>query len=451
MNKNIAIAFLLSISLSATAEIPLYQAVPFGENTPTGINDRGQVVGYAEEGEAFVLRNGMLKYLGTLGGTTSRANANNDLGHITGGTALARGRVGQAFLYKNGVMMDLGVAGAGAAINNNDQITGSLYLSPNVSHAFIYSNGALTDLGTLGGPSSSGSRINASGHVIGDAQTPDSLSYPHGFLYSADTGMADLGALIGGEHASAVEITDSGLVSGTASFDGYGRAYIYRYRDAKLTVLHTLGGSYSIAYDINESGEMVGTSITSNGELHGFVYRQGKMIDMGTLGGIGSYAQFINDRGIAVGQVEFAAEKGEDVRAFVYTRSGRMIDLNAAVVPREGQLFQTVYGINNLGQITVDECKGDHCSAYMLTPIMLLFENLIDATGTVSSVTTLRDTASSARAVYKERRLNPTCDLVARFVVETKPAAPPPEEAIPLFRLRRDARAIGTALGCPAL
>ena len=63
-------------------------------------------------------------------------------------------------------------------------------------HAFLYSNGTMADLGTLpGGSVSAAHGINASGQVVGYADT--SSGYAHAFLYSNGT-MTDLGTLPGG-------------------------------------------------------------------------------------------------------------------------------------------------------------------------------------------------------------------------------------------------------------
>ncbi len=50
--------------------------------------------------------------------------------------------------------------------------------------------------------------------------------------------------------------------------------------------LGTLGGTFSIAYGINDRGEIDGFStIPGDGSTHAFVLKSGVMIDLGTLGG----------------------------------------------------------------------------------------------------------------------------------------------------------------------
>jgi len=78
------------------------------------------------------------------------------------------------------------------AINNRDQITGSLYPTPaGGSHAFLYNGGKTFDLGTLGlntgGYDSVGTAINDQGQVVGYSNVftvPINRGSTHAFLYS---------------------------------------------------------------------------------------------------------------------------------------------------------------------------------------------------------------------------------------------------------------------------
>jgi probable HAF family extracellular repeat protein len=82
----------------------LIRTLPGGANSwATGINNRGQIVGYAEtaggQTHAFLYANGVMRDLGTFpGGTDSWAYSINNCGQIVGEATTAAG-FKHAFLY----------------------------------------------------------------------------------------------------------------------------------------------------------------------------------------------------------------------------------------------------------------------------------------------------------------------------------------------------------------
>src|ERR1039457_1951781 len=53
-----------------------------------------------------------------------------------------------------------------------------------------------------------------------------------------------------------------------------------------VTDLGTLGGTFSIAYGINDKGEVDGfATVPGDGAAHAFVWRRSALVDLGTLGG----------------------------------------------------------------------------------------------------------------------------------------------------------------------
>lgn len=67
-------------------------------------------------------------------------------------------------------------------------------------------------------------------------------------------------------------------------------------------IMNALGTTYAQAYGINNTGQVVGFSYTSSGNIYAFLYTDGIMNDLGTLpGGPKSWAYGINNSGQIVG------------------------------------------------------------------------------------------------------------------------------------------------------
>jgi probable HAF family extracellular repeat protein len=91
--------------------------------------------------------------------------------------------------------------------------------------------------------------------------------------------ITDLGTLPGGDLSLAYGINNRGQVVGfsyTAS--GLPRAFLWE--DGEMTDLGTLpGGADSSAWGINNRGQVVGASATASGAAHAFLWEDGEMTD----------------------------------------------------------------------------------------------------------------------------------------------------------------------------
>ena len=247
----------------------------------TGINARGQVVGFVGEyssyqwGFLWTRANGITVFGGSWIPTV--VNAISNTGQIVG--------------------------------QNSQDNTYPLTLW--IGHATSWKNGVATDLGTLGGEadmgypfgySSSANGINDLGQVVGwSTTTPIPASPPgpawygqspvHALLWAATGGMRDLGTLPGDTYSSASKINFFGQVIGTSGntaavdpvaynefldnrYEVIGRPFAWTQRSG-MQDLNTLisaksGWVLNSATGINFWGQIVGSG-TLNGKPHGFL------------------------------------------------------------------------------------------------------------------------------------------------------------------------------------
>lgn len=202
---------------------------------PAAVNDAGQVVGGAParvpEGwshiHAFLSQGGTMTDLGTPPGThTSSATGINNSGQVVGYAYSLDGRA-RSFLYDGGTMTDLGTFGHAVSyaqdINAQGTVVGLAYDHPDY-RGFIASRGDVTELGTFGGLSSAAYAVNDAGQVAGHASLPD--GHTHAFLYKGGV-MSDLGTL-GGRTSWATGLNNLGQVVGiSATASGEWTPFLY--------------------------------------------------------------------------------------------------------------------------------------------------------------------------------------------------------------------------------
>ena len=99
----------------------------------------------------------------------------------------------------------------------------------------------------------------------------------------------------------------AGLGFATSASAQLYQSYLVDLNSKTVTDIGNLGGDYSIATGINDTGQVVGWSDTAGGAtVHAFITGPDGMgmRDLGTLGGIYSAAQDINDTGQVIGVSE---------------------------------------------------------------------------------------------------------------------------------------------------
>jgi len=242
------------------------------------INSSGIVAGYSTydyppllNERAVLWIDAHIKNLGTLPGSDiSEATGINDRGEVVGFS------VPHAFLWSRWRgMQDLGTLPGGGysqalAINRRGEVAGYSDAADGNWHGFLWSKhtgmqmlSALPD-----GFSSSANGINDHGEVVGGSSAGYTNNYA--VLWRRDGGVENLGVLPGQGWSTAFAINERGQVVGWSGF----RAFIWS-RDEGMQDLNNLipsdsGWVLSLPTSINARGEITGQG-TIDGQSHGFL------------------------------------------------------------------------------------------------------------------------------------------------------------------------------------
>jgi probable HAF family extracellular repeat protein len=349
---------------------------------------------------AFIWRNateGIID-LGTLGGSYSYPIAINDADQVTGYAATSSSYY-NAFLWQSGVMTNLGCISntngycysQGTALNASGQVTGWTYAYTSTygvqQHAFIWRNATegIVDLGTLGGSYSYGQAINDSGQVAGYAGTTNNAGQD-AFIWSATGGMVDLGTL-GGTYSVAQRITSDGHVFGYSYTASNQQQLAFVYDGTSMKALLPGNATYSNINDfkagINDAAQATGYAQFPDGTYRPFLSSGTVATDIGTLGGTYGQGYAINDLGQAVGWSYTTNNSAQ--HAFLYA-NGQMTDLDQlVVVDPNGQLYQAD-AINHSGQILADGYLDGFSGPYLVSPTVNLTQNPMKATPSVNGL-----------------------------------------------------------------
>lgn len=210
--------------------------------------------------------------------------------------------------------------------------------------------------------------INDSGTAVGaNNQNPKARTW-------TSSGSSWLPVLGGGSpsgmdssRSAAYDINNSGLIVGDSepyyTALGLPRKAVY-WKSGSIFTIGTLGGEYSSARGVNNNNLIVGASDTLT-ERHAFSYSNGSLLDLGTLGGTESVAFDVNDNGWIVGKSKTLAG---DWAGFVY-KDSLMYDLNSWLEPslRDGWTISEAVAINENGQIAANGTKNGTSSALFIT------------------------------------------------------------------------------------
>ncbi len=304
-------------------------------------------------------------------------------------------------LWDHGQMIDLGTLPGGAddlwanAVNSRGEIAGQGYNTIPDPHSFngygyqsraIYWNkGVMQDLGTLGtGTDAVALLINERGQILGVSYVDSNPSafcsgvqigfvFTTGsFIWDKKNGMQDIGTL-GGTCTVAYDLNNRGQVVGQSSQvgDPVNVAFVWD-RATGIKQLPTGANLYGGADAINDEGKIVGEGDGPDGQPSAILWQErgGKWratflgsLHRGDCAGGAS----INASGQVVG---VSGPNGcVTVLPFLWEDGGPMVDLNTLVPPNSGIQLHEALQINNRGEITgngVDANGNNH--AVLLIP-----------------------------------------------------------------------------------
>lgn len=299
-----------------------------------------------------------IQNLGSLGSGNAQPTAINNSGVAVGFTTDPSGNMTPQIFNGNGQPTSLPGIGQANGINSAGTVVGTTY-SGNAPSVTEWSNGQATNLGIAG----YGTGINDAGQVAGGMLAANGQL--HAFVWT-NGNLVDLGTLPGATWSSAYGINSSGQVVGTSMAGGSARAFISN--GSTLTqVAGTLGGANSYGMAINNNGVVVGNAQNAQGYLNAFESTGQGMVNLGTLGGSSSMAYGINDAGTVVGYSFLAGNTTTD--AFVYL-GGVLIDLNTLLPASSGWTVEAAYGINDNGYILALGMFDNQFYAVELLPVI---------------------------------------------------------------------------------
>jgi probable HAF family extracellular repeat protein len=293
--------------------------------------------------------------------------------------------INHAFQLRHGVLTDLGtLPGVNSSfafgINSRAWVAGfsqNGVIDPLTdfpeTDAVLWKNSEMINLGTLGGNSSGANSVNNRGQVAGAALNaiPDPFSngfpassifdsFPfylstnatqsHAFLWQDGT-MRDLGTL-GGPDSVAWFVNERGQVGGQSYInfipnETTGVPTVDPFlvdEDGKMVDVGSLGGTSSFLTGLNNRGQMAGTmTLAGDVAFHPFLWGGGVLTDLGTFGGDCGDANALNDAGEVIG---WACDNQGAVFAFIWKNSAL---INMGTV--DGDPCSVSDGINSRGQV----------------------------------------------------------------------------------------------------
>jgi probable HAF family extracellular repeat protein len=250
--------------------------------------------------------------LGVLpGGSFSSAYDINNIGEVVG-IASDAGGINRRVIWQNGVIVDTlpqpsSAVTTATQLNERRQFVGVARQNSSLGYGVFWTQGTALKLQPLPGTAASGAAangINAIGDVAGGGTGGGGTTslYQHAGIWRNGLLLRDLGVIPGGDYSMAYDINDAGQVTGTGTAAGtFARQYAFVWTNGVFTVLPDLPGSFlqSVGQSINTRGDVAGQS--NGGEP--VVWKNGAVQALPMPTRLANTISEINDSGDVVGTV----------------------------------------------------------------------------------------------------------------------------------------------------
>lgn len=366
--------------------------------------------------------------VGTLGGSSSEADAVNNAIQMVGASAVSGQTGSTAFLWQEGHMIPLTASGGTStqalAINDLGEIAGAALSGPGETAdqwPVLWAGGMTTTLESIGDAPAAARAINNNGLIAGNTI---SNSSSHLLLWQGTSLSVTIPISSGLGWANG--LNDAGHLVGHIE-NKQGSSIAFLWQDGTFSNLGTLGGSSATASDINNKSQIVGTASTSgNSSSHAFLWQDGEMQDLGGLGEVvtaTSKANSINNLGLVVGQ----AQLGEEEHAVLW-QNGQIFDLNILLpTGSEWELLLTANSINDHGWIAGTGLISGQKRAFLLKPLPLINKRYLPVIAAVGKTPTPTPTPTATPT--KMPTITPT---VTPTMTPSKTPTPIPAKAVDL-------------------